>query len=540
MKLHWPGVQHRVLLIRADGADAYAMRLGGVVKEAAFRIEDLELFKGYCQSRARSKFTVLVDLVEEDFRIETIPYVIGPARTQLLTRKYDQAYRTTPYRASVSLGREDSNARSPDSKRRDEMVLLMALTNQQAINPWLEVMHTERAQVRGVHSIPTVTGWVNDYLGSTDQSAMFVTFNRSGLRQLYIDGGRPRFSRLAAFSDAEVGRAGERIASEIARTEQYLATLRWLPRESGPLRVVLVCPAEVRANWQIACVNTDRLAFELPDLQDLAQSLGIRTERDEADAIAIHADPLWAAGALRFLPAIDFAPAWAREHYTQWRWRTGIIGAGATLCAVGTAAGAVLLGQAKTIDFDADRQTANSARANADYQQLAKTFPQTGVTPEYLKGAVLALDPYALRPLTPEPLLLLISQALLAAPAFTLTKIDWQVSPVGDAVPGSAPLPRPRPAASVGATGTVGGERFEIVVLTGVLAGDRTATPRRKIAAARTAIDALKRIPGADVTPTRLPLDVSPVGNLKGGDEEEALAKDADPVVIRIVRKVTS
>ena len=540
MKFHWPGIQHRVLLIRANGADAYAARLGGVVKEAAFRIDDMELFKGYCQSRARSKFTVLVDLVEEDFRIETIPFVMGPARTQLLERKYDQAYRTTQFRASVSLGREDASARSPDSTRRDEMVLLMALTNQQAITPWLEVMHEERAQIRGVHSIPTVTGWINDHLGSANQSAMFVTLNRSGLRQLYIEEGRPRFSRLASFDDAEAGSAGERIASEIARTEQYLATLRWLPRDGGPLRVVLVCPAEVRANWQIACVNTDRLAYELPDLGVLTRSFGIRTEREDADSVVMHSDALWAAGALRFLPTINFAPSWAREHYTHWLWRTGIIGAGAALCAVGTATGAVLLGQAKTIDFDADRQAANSARANADYQVLAQTFPKTGVTPEYLKGAVLALDPYALRPLTPEPLLIQISQALLAAPAFALTKIDWQVSAVADAAPSSTPFLRPRPAGPAGAKGAGASDRFEIVILTGALVGEKAATPRRKIAAARTAIDALKRIPGADVTPIRLPLDVSPVGNLKGGDVEEALAKDADPVVIRIVRKVAS
>ena len=119
MKLQWPSLQHRVLLIRADGAQAYAMRRGGLVSEAAFRLEELELFEGYCQSRTGSKFIVLADLVDEDFRVETIPYVAGTARRQLLARKYDQAYRNTRYRASISLGREDSNARAPESERRD-------------------------------------------------------------------------------------------------------------------------------------------------------------------------------------------------------------------------------------------------------------------------------------------------------------------------------------------------------------------------------------------------------------------------------------
>ena len=246
MKLQWPSLQHRVLLIRADGAQAYAMRRGGLVSEAAFRLEELELFEGYCQSRTGSKFIVLADLVDEDFRVETIPYVAGTARRQLLARKYDQAYRNTRYRASISLGREESNPRAPESERRDERVLLMGLTNQQALNTWLEVMYEERAQVRGVHPLPVVTGWINQYLGAPGQCALFVTLDQAGLRQIFIDEGRVRFARLAPFNDGNTIHSGDRIANEITRTEQYLATLRWLPRDAGPMRTVLVCPARLR------------------------------------------------------------------------------------------------------------------------------------------------------------------------------------------------------------------------------------------------------------------------------------------------------
>ena len=538
MKLRWPGVQDRVLLIRAGGAEAYAMRRGGVAQEAAFRNEDIELFKGYCQSRAGSKFTVLADFVEEDFRIETIPYVAGTERRQLLARKYDQAYRNTPYRASLSLGREESNTRAPDSKRRDEQVLMMALTNPLALDAWLEVMHAQRAQVRGIHALPAVTGWINEYLGSAHESALFITLNRAGLRQIYLHDGQPRFARLAALDDANLLKAGSHVAAEITRTEQYLATLRWLPREGEALRAVLLCPAELRATWQAACLNTDRLTFEFPDLATLAQAQGIQTGSQSGADSPQDADPLWAAGALRFLPKIDFAPDWAREHFTVWRWRTAIIGAGAALCATGGLAGTVLLAQAKAIDNNADRHTAASTRTNANYQELAKSFPQTGITPEHLRAAVLALDPLAMRPLTPEPMLIQIGQALIAAPAFSLHKIEWQVAASAEA-PASGVLAslRARLAPS-GQAGAALPDRYEIVTLTGVVAQERAATPRRRIAAARSAVDALKRIPGADVTPLRLPLDVSPTGNLKGGDDEDAAASgDADLIVLRVARK---
>ena len=118
MNLNLPGIQRRALLIRAGGAEAYVLRSGGVSLEAAFTLGELELFHGYCQSRRSSLFAIVADLVEEDFQFETIPYVIGPTRSQLLTRKFEQLYRNMPYRACASIGRETGAA--GNARRRDE------------------------------------------------------------------------------------------------------------------------------------------------------------------------------------------------------------------------------------------------------------------------------------------------------------------------------------------------------------------------------------------------------------------------------------
>lgn len=541
MKLTWPGRQRRALLIRANGAEAYSLRRGILTLEATFALDELELFQGYCQSRRDSLFVVLADLVEEDFQLETIPYVVGPTRRQLLARKFEQRYRNMPYRACSSLGREENSA--PDSRRRDELVLFMALTNGQTLNPWLEIMHAARNQVRGVYSLAVASSWLGAHFDLAGRGVLAVTLNRAGLRQVYLEGGQPRFARLAAFDVDNMTSAGARIATEIARTQQYLATLRWLRRDAGPLPVVLVCPPGVRAAWRAACVNTDRLEFEFTDLAMLAaprtkSGLGALSDTGSDN---LYADSLWASGALNTLPKINFAPTWAGEHYALWRWRAAITAAGAATCAAGIATGAVLFGQAKTIDFQADRHMADMGRANSQYQQVAKSFPQTLTTPEHLKSAVLALDPWVIRPLTPEPILIQISQALIHAPAFALDKIEWLSSANPDTLSGGGQATRatlaPRaPAAGIAAAT----ERYEVVILTGALSQERSATPRRKVATARTAIDALRRIPGVEVTPVRLPMDVSPSGVLKGGDEESAAADAAEIIVLRLTRKVPS
>ena len=532
MKFSWPGLQKRALVIRNGGVEAYVMRRAAPVLEAAFGLNEQELFQGYCQSRKRSLFVVLADLAEEDFQLETVPYVIGPTRRQLLARKFEQLYRAMPYRASVSLGREEASA--PESKRRDERVLFMALTNQQALNPWLEIMHAARNQVRGVYSLAVVTNWLGSEFGLKGRTALAVTFNRAGLRQVYLENGDARFARLASLPSANIAEAGPRIAAEIVRTQQYLASLRWLRRDGGLLQVLLVCPPGARAAWRAACVNTDRVTFEFAD----QAAFGAQSAAASADNL--YADALWAAGALKTTPKVNFAPGWAREHFTMWRWRAALVTTGAAVCAAGIAAGAILFGQAKTIEHQADRHMAAMSRSNADYQQVAKSFPATRSTPEQLKNAVLALDPLATRPLTPESLFIAISQALLQAPGFELEKIDWSASPTPEgaapgavarvraALPGGAPTAGASPAA----------ERYEVVTLTGRLSQERSATPRRKVMAARAAVDALRRIPGVTVVPLRLPMDVSPTAAIKGGDDEKAA--DAEPIVVRVSRKVAA
>ena len=60
MNISWPGVQQRVLVIRADGAEIYSVRGSSTIMNAAFTATEMDLFQSYCHSRRDSQFTVLV------------------------------------------------------------------------------------------------------------------------------------------------------------------------------------------------------------------------------------------------------------------------------------------------------------------------------------------------------------------------------------------------------------------------------------------------------------------------------------------------
>ena len=67
--------------------------------------------------------------MKKNFRRETIPHVFGPDRLAIIQRRQDRLFRDTPYRHYDIQGREED-------ARRDDRILLTAITNAGIITPW--------------------------------------------------------------------------------------------------------------------------------------------------------------------------------------------------------------------------------------------------------------------------------------------------------------------------------------------------------------------------------------------------------------------
>ena len=92
---------------------------------------------------------LLADLVEENFRHETVPHLSGSSRTALLRRKFEQFYRGTPFHQAMLLQRQQTG-------RRDDDMLFSALTNPALITPWLEIMLAQQTPLAGIYSVPQI------------------------------------------------------------------------------------------------------------------------------------------------------------------------------------------------------------------------------------------------------------------------------------------------------------------------------------------------------------------------------------------------
>ena len=110
-------------------------RAGKVLATESFSVDESGqlAFAEYLKRWAKLRVYLLVDLIEQDFRLDTIPHVRGGDRRALLDRKLTQVYRATPYRYAVVQGRETTG-------RRDDRALFTSVTNSELLAPWLNAI----------------------------------------------------------------------------------------------------------------------------------------------------------------------------------------------------------------------------------------------------------------------------------------------------------------------------------------------------------------------------------------------------------------
>ncbi len=210
----------------------------------------------------------MVDVVEEDYRFETLPHTTGSDRAEMVGRKLKQHYRNTPYMAASLIGRDSG-------KRRDDRYLFSALTNAELINDWLQAVAARGLPVAGIYLLPMVSEGLLDRFGAKATNLLLVAQHPSGLRLTFF---RDRQFRLSRFTRGDSGKVDNRtryLSEEISNTRLYLHALRTMTLDE-PITVLLVDHGDelaeaavgvVRENPSLECVRLSR--------QELAGRLGI-------------------------------------------------------------------------------------------------------------------------------------------------------------------------------------------------------------------------------------------------------------------------
>jgi hypothetical protein len=464
--------------------------------------EGKEQFTAFLQTH-RDPAYLLTDLVEEDFRYETVPHLRGGERAALMQRKFEQYYRNTPFRQMQLLQRRKQG-------RCDDEVLFSGLTNPALLSPWLNTMLAHGTPLAGIYSVPNISApLVQDI--SSGHLLLLSLEKSAGLRQTYFDAKRLRFSRLTPLGDGDS--FGEAVAKETARTHQYLKSLSLLPQGQA-LDVHIICHADDRLGLKARLDGGDGMRYAYLDIREVGQRIGATTVQSGPDATPLFLHLL----AIR-TPRSHYGSAAHTHFFRLLQIRRSLFGLSAALAAASLfwSGGNILEGRA--LHDESEALKTQSSQLTRQTQQIVQSFPGTLSAATDMKTAVLLsrkLDG-AFPP--PQNALDGISATLDEFPTIRVGQLGWQTEMVQMSSAAATLLGTSAHDAEIlGAENNRAepGSAAQVILLNGELAefsGDY-----------RSALEYLQRFQqalskrGYLVAAQSLPLDISPQGSIAAED----------------------
>ncbi len=365
---------------------------------------------------------LLVDIIEEDFHQETVPHLFGPNRSALLARKFEQYYRTTPFRQASLLQRQSEG-------RRDDDMLFSALTNPKRITPWLDALLAKHIPLRGIYSVPLISAPVLNEIAA--EHVLLLSWEKSsGLRQTYFSNRKLHFSRLTPISES--GSFCASVFEETPRTQQYLKS-RSLPPSGEELNVHIICHSTDRAELHAKLSDNGNLHFTYLDIQDVGKRFGSEHVFDDSDATPLFLE-LLATSKL----GANYANASHTHFYFTWQLQRIFYG----LAIVTILASLAWSGTAYWLSSDVVAETEpikmQVAQLRQEVQQVQANFGNSTVPAADMKTAVMLAR--NLNEYTPAPKNVIsgISHVLDKFPRVVLRQLSWETS-AADAPPSPYP-----------------------------------------------------------------------------------------------------
>ncbi len=503
-------------------------------------------FDNYLESHKQTPAYLVTDLIEEDFRLDTIPHLSGSDQAAIIERKLGQLYRASPFRHAIVQGREEDG-------RRDDRVFFHAVTNADVIKPVLNVLGKHAVPLEGIYSSAVLSGRLLKELGIGYSHTMLVTIVPDfGLRQTYFKDKQIKFSRITPIIYDESRSVGQLIAAETSRTWQYLDSMHFFSADDA-LEVCMLGHDRDRAMMEDAIRSFPMLRFRFIDINDAAEKLKISPAptSSHAEEILCH---LFSRGRIEN----HFASGEDTRYGTFRRARIALFGVTAIVLAAGAVGGAFNLYQATRIGKEMDARFNQVRSFQSEFQSVLTSMrAQTMATDTVRDTSTFFNSQVRPLPATPGVMLKEIAPVLNEFPLVTLNQITW-----GASNDNSFALPSPPRSGTPGAALQVTSESKQASTGTNVasvIAGAEANPPlagnkyqivhmdlaiqpydgniRNALVEIDRLVAGLGKMPGYQATVTSFPFDLGPQASLKVIDQKNSFATAA-PFSIRLVKQV--
>ncbi|MGR8920443.1 MAG: hypothetical protein ACU85V_12560 [Gammaproteobacteria bacterium] len=423
-----------MLLVAAERAILYLFEGAEIGHAYIFAPDEtgLNAFSRCLAELEPAPLAVLVDVVEEEFRQDTIPHVTGADRRSVLERKYARLFRGTPYHHALIQGRESG-------ERRDDTVLLTAITRPEVLAPWLERLNERETPVVGIYSLPLMSERLLKRIGATGPNVLLISLQKaSGLRQTFFRDGQIKISRLAYMPRLGSVPFAAHLMGEVEKLRRYLNSLALISRDS-PLNIYILSHGQLLSELEQHCRDTDQEKFLLLDVEDVGRRLGLKQSGESH-----FADMLFAKLMVSRTPPNHYATSDETQFYAMHRTRIALAVAGLVLLLASAG-----LSGFNFIEGVIFREQALDAAQKAEFYQqrfemARQKLPATPVEPREIKVAVDAVGTLAKYRSSPEPVMRLLGGALTAMPDVRLDELSWRTRmTAAEPLPGQAPAPAP-------------------------------------------------------------------------------------------------
>lgn len=509
----------RLLYLSAHQMTAYRWRSGELTIEGTFEASETghQQFADYLAKNATSVFSILANVSEEGFQIETIPFLRGTDRQTIINRKLGQLFFNATLTASQSLGYEKN-------KRKNERILLAALTNNTFFAPWLQVVANAGAALSGLYSLPLLATSLLKKLQIVEDHCLLLTAQDQSIRQSYLGKGDLLFSRLTPLQNSSIGGIAQTFSSEALKLQQYLASQRLIGRDQPITAYVLAHSGALKA-MQGSCIDTPTIHFHILNVEECAQKTGLKTSPSDT-----HCEQLFLNLLVTSPPRIQFANDEQRHGHHLGQIRSALHGLGAIALLGCLLFSGKLWFDANTIGQETEILRNEASLARQRYNDIVKTFPPIPTNNETLRQIIDRYVELERKSATPDGLFHEISHAMQTALAADIERIEWKIGGIDSS--------SQRIAGQVSPIISIP-EASEVATIHGTLKLGANASARQMLDAFNLLVDALKTNPRLKVEVLKRPLDIEPGKSLKGGD---TTLEDNKPrsFSLQIVRKLES
>ena len=502
----------RLLYLNTHRLSAYAWQQGKLQPEGTFENDEagLKRFADYLEHRQKSQFSLLANVAEEGHALEIIPFLHGSDRQALITRKIGQHFLGTSLATAISLGHEKA-------RRKNEKLLLSALTNPAHFAPWLQRINEAEAPLAGIYTVAQLGGQLLKKLGFGQGRSLLLTLQDHSIRESFIVDGQTLFSRMAPISDSSIAGIASSFATEAAKLHQYLLGQRQVGRNEI-LPVFIVSHPQTTPSIEKVCTDHGQLTFALIDSHIAARRIGLQTPPEDcrSDCLFLH---LLASAP----PRQQFAAEAHRHDYRLAQIRQGLIATGLVALLGSGLFAAKEIYRTHTLGEETLALVASQADLNGRYQQITATFPQLDVDNETLRRVTTRYHELISQQRQPDAAYRMLSQAMSDIASISLENIEWKIG---------------RFTALTAANGKqeLTGEE-EITTIHGNIRPMNAASTRQTMAIFEQFTERLSNMPDLSIKVLQQPFDLEPGRSLRGGDgaDDSTLPR---PFTVEISQKI--